>query len=79
MMVMTEMKKPRDTFVLGRGQYDNPGEKVTQTFRRSCRRCRRVGRQSSVPGEVAGGPEEPADRASGGQPLLAGLLWRRAL
>jgi Protein of unknown function (DUF1553)/Protein of unknown function (DUF1549)/Concanavalin A-like lectin/glucanases superfamily/Planctomycete cytochrome C len=28
-MVMTEMKKPRDTFILGRGQYDNPGEKVT--------------------------------------------------
>jgi len=28
-MVMAEMKKPRDTFVLGRGQYDNPGEKVT--------------------------------------------------
>jgi hypothetical protein len=27
-MVMTEMKKPRDTFILGRGQYDNPGEKV---------------------------------------------------
>ena len=28
-MVMQEMKKPRDTFILGRGQYDNPGEKVT--------------------------------------------------
>ena len=28
-MVMTEMKKPRDTFILGRGQYDNRGEKVT--------------------------------------------------
>ncbi len=28
-MVMTEMKQPRDTFILGRGQYDNPGEKVT--------------------------------------------------
>jgi hypothetical protein len=28
-MVMKEMKKPRDTFVLGRGQYENPGEKVT--------------------------------------------------
>ena len=27
-MVMTEMKKPRDTFILGRGQYDNRGEKV---------------------------------------------------
>ncbi|HEV2424278.1 MAG TPA: DUF1553 domain-containing protein [Terriglobia bacterium] len=28
-MVMAEMKKPRDTFILGRGQYDNPGDKVT--------------------------------------------------
>jgi Protein of unknown function (DUF1553)/Protein of unknown function (DUF1549)/Concanavalin A-like lectin/glucanases superfamily/Planctomycete cytochrome C len=28
-MVMAEMQKPRDTFILGRGQYDNPGEKVT--------------------------------------------------
>src|SRR5207302_10705069 len=28
-MVMAEMSKPRDTFVLGRGQYDNKGEMVT--------------------------------------------------
>lgn len=28
-MVMAEMSKPRDTFILGRGQYDNRGEKVT--------------------------------------------------
>ncbi len=28
-MVMAEMKTPRDTFILGRGQYTNPGEKVT--------------------------------------------------
>jgi hypothetical protein len=28
-MVMDEMKKPRETFVLGRGQYDNPKDKVT--------------------------------------------------
>ncbi len=28
-MIMAEMKKPRDTFVLGRGQYDNPKEKVS--------------------------------------------------
>jgi hypothetical protein len=28
-MVMAEMKKPRETFILGRGQYDNPKEKVT--------------------------------------------------
>jgi Protein of unknown function (DUF1553)/Protein of unknown function (DUF1549)/Concanavalin A-like lectin/glucanases superfamily/Planctomycete cytochrome C len=27
-MVMAEMKKPRDTFILGRGQYDNPRDKV---------------------------------------------------
>ena len=28
-MVMEEMAKPRDTFVLERGQYDKPGEKVS--------------------------------------------------
>jgi hypothetical protein len=28
-MIMAEMKKPRETFVLGRGQYDAPKEKVT--------------------------------------------------
>jgi uncharacterized protein DUF1553/uncharacterized protein DUF1549/concanavalin A-like lectin/glucanase superfamily protein len=28
-MVMAEMSKSRDTFVLGRGQYENKGEKVT--------------------------------------------------
>ena len=28
-MIMAEMKKPRETFVLGRGQYDNPKDKVT--------------------------------------------------
>jgi hypothetical protein len=28
-MIMAEMQNPRETFVLGRGQYDNPKEKVT--------------------------------------------------
>jgi hypothetical protein len=28
-MVMQELDKPRDTFILQRGQYDKPGEKVT--------------------------------------------------
>jgi len=28
-MVMSEMERPRDTFVLLRGQYDKPGERVT--------------------------------------------------
>ncbi len=28
-MVMQEMAKPRDTFLLVRGQYDKQGEKVT--------------------------------------------------
>ncbi|MGA2987368.1 MAG: DUF1553 domain-containing protein [Terriglobia bacterium] len=28
-MIMAEMKSPRETVVLGRGQYDNPKEKVT--------------------------------------------------
>jgi hypothetical protein len=28
-MIMAEMKKPRETFVLGRGQHDNPKDKVS--------------------------------------------------
>jgi hypothetical protein len=31
-MVMEEMPKPRDTFVLKRGEYDKPGEKVAAGF-----------------------------------------------
>ncbi|MBG86617.1 MAG: hypothetical protein CMO80_06925 [Verrucomicrobiales bacterium] len=31
-MVLREMEKPRDTFILNRGQYDQPGEKVVATF-----------------------------------------------
>ena len=38
-MVMREMAAPRDTFVLMRGSYEKPGEKVTPASLRSCRRC----------------------------------------
>ena len=38
-MVMEEMKEPRDTFILGRGDYRNKGEKVSRECRRCCRRC----------------------------------------
>ena len=80
MMVMTEMKKPRDTFILGRGQYDNPREKVTPgvpAFLPPLPPGSAANRL--VLGEVAGGPEKSADRAGGGEPLLAGLLSASAL
>ena len=35
-MVMQEMDKPRDTFILMRGQYDKPGEKITAGLPGSC-------------------------------------------
>ena len=38
-MVMAEMEKPRDTFVLARGDYRNQTEKVSPACRRCCRRC----------------------------------------
>ena len=38
-MVMAEMEKPRDTFVLGRGDYRNQGEKVSPACRPCCRPC----------------------------------------
>jgi hypothetical protein len=41
-MIMAEMKKPRDTFVLGRGQYDNPKDKVTRACRLFCPPWRRA-------------------------------------
>ena len=75
---MAEMKKPRDTFILGRGQYDNPGEKVTPGVPAFLPPMPPgAAAESPGPGEVAGGPEESADRAGGGEPLLAGLFRRR--
>ena len=37
-MVMAEMEKPRDTFILARGDYRNQTEKVSPACRRCCRR-----------------------------------------
>ena len=39
-MVMQERETPRETHVLVRGAYDQPGEKVEPGVPRFCRRCR---------------------------------------
>ena len=42
-MVMEERDTPRETFLLMRGAYDKPGEKVdARRARPFCRRCRRL-------------------------------------
>jgi hypothetical protein len=77
-MIMAEMKKPRETFVLGRGQYDNPKEKVTANV------------PAFLPPMAPGLPMnrlglakwiveswQSAHGARGGEPFLAGILRHR--
>jgi hypothetical protein len=68
-MVMAEMEKPRDTFVLLRGQYDKPGEKVT------------AGVPASLPPLPAGAPANRLGLAewlvSPRQPLTARVMVNR--
>ena len=68
-MVMEEMAKPRDTFVLMRGQYDKPGDKVT------------AGVPKSLPPLPAGAPHNRLGLAqwlvSPAQPLTARVAVNR--
>ena len=77
-MIMAEMKKPRETFVLGRGQYDNPKDKVTANV------------PAFLPPMAPGLPMNrlglakwivdrgnPLHRARGGESFLAGVFRRR--
>ena len=41
-MVMAEMAKPRDTFVLARGDYRNQARRSRPAYPPSCRRCPRT-------------------------------------
>ena len=77
-MVMAEMKKPRETFVLGRGQYDNPKDKVTANVPAFLPpMAPGAPDEPAGPGEVAGGSQQSAARARGGESFLAGILWHR--
>ena len=61
-MVMQEMAKPRDTFMLVRGQYDKKGEKVTAgAAGRPAAACpARTRGEPARPGELAGrSPDHP--------------------
>ena len=79
-MIMAEMKKPRETFVLGRGQYDNPKDKVTANV------------PAFLPPMAPGlpmnrlglakwivDPRQSAHRARGGESFLAGSISASAL
>ena len=46
-MVMADAPKPRDTFVLKRGAYDNPGEPGNARSSRSCRSLKPSGRTTA--------------------------------
>ena len=70
-MVMAEREQPRDTFVLKRGAYDAPGEKVTPGIPAVLPAFARVAGQPPGPGALAGGSLESADRARHGESLLA--------
>ena len=77
-MVMEQMEKPRDTFVLGRGDYRNHLEKVTPgvpAWLPPLPEGAPLNRLGLA--RVAGRPVASADRARGRQPLLADVLRHR--
>ncbi len=77
-MVMAEMAKPRDSFVLGRGDYRNQGEKVTPGVPAVLPPLPAgATREPSHPGQVAGRSRASAHRARGGEPLLADVFRNR--
>ena len=77
-MVMDEMPKPRDCYVLMRGQYDKHGEPVTAGTARRFRHaaCRRA-EQSPGAGRMDRQPGQSADRARRRQPALGEVLRHR--
>ncbi len=79
--IMADLPEPRESFVMLRGQYDKPGEKVARgTPARFFRRCRtrRTARPASISRSGSSSPGAPADRARDGEPLLAAVLRHRA-
>ena len=77
-MVMREMPKPRETFVLARGDYRNHGEKC-RAGRPRVPAAHAEGPAAEPPGAraLAGGPVASAHRARGREPLLADVLRQR--
>ena len=71
-MVMQDMPWPRDTYVLGRGDYQNRKEKVTAATPAVLPPLPKdKPREPPDPGRVVGGPGESADRPRGRESLLA--------
>ena len=77
-MVMAEMAKPRDTFVLARGDYRNQTEKVQPGVPAMLPPLpKRRAAQPADAGAVAGRAGASAHRARRGEPLLADVLRLR--
>ena len=77
-MVMGEMAKPRDTFVLMRGDYRISADKVfPNTPAGAAAVAAGRSEEPADTGEMAGGSGEPAHCARRGQSFLADVFWPR--
>ena len=76
-MVMSDLKKPRDTFVLARATIATRPRRCNPVFRRCCRRCRRMRRATGWGWRSGWSTRVSADRAGRGEPVLADVLRHR--
>ena len=78
MMVMAELPKPRDTYVLFRGQYDKKGKRLSPPHREPAADAGRGPTQPAGAGGNGSSITQPTDGPRDGQPLLAILFRGRA-
>ena len=77
-MVMEEMPTPRETHLLIRGLYDQPGEEVTPVLPAALASIADgLSAEPAGPGALAGRSVESADGARHGEPVLADVLRHR--
>ena len=76
-MVMEDMPKPRETFILTGARTTSRARRSTPACPRACRRCRPTRREPPRPGPLARRRRQPADGPRDGQPRLAAVLRHR--